>query len=373
MTLQILRSRSTHAAKLERFLGKAEVERLSNAVKDWYGPPIAVGNVPGAVYARGGGDFVGPIEGGGFAGLMDIARARYRRFVREQGLSMGAGIASLSAAINAATTAGRTRRYAYIKGALTGVAGAASTLFYTGSHPPAGSIAAGAPGGAALDDSTTGAFPFTNPGGGTTQHLMSGVCESTIAGNTLLLYDRIFSCAKTMNSNATEAVTGVPTRYQSTTSSDADYAGGNFMMPECVTTLPATAHNQTVWQYTDQDGNTGASAPSIAGISSCAANRIDLASPNWFMPLATGDTGVKAITQMQHSNALASGTLAGTMGHPLAFFPSGPANTMLPLDFINSAFNLTRIFDDACMAFLLMPAASASSTTYTGELLTVSN
>ena len=371
MTFQILRARATHAEKLERFLGKAEARRLSNSVKEWYGPPIAVANVPGSVWARGGGDFVGPIEGGGFAGLMDIAEARYKRFAREQALSMHTGIGSLSAAINAATTAGRTRRFPYLKGALTGVAGAASTLFYTGSSPAAGAIAAGAPGGAAADDATTGAFPFVNPSA-MTQHLMSGVCESTIAGNTLLLYDRLFSVAKTMNSNATEAVTGVPTRYQSTTSSDANYIGGNFVFPECVTALPATAHNHTVWTYTDQAG-AASTIPSIGGISSCAASRIDLTSPNWFMPLAAGDTGIQTLTQMQHSAAIASGSLAGTIGHPLAFFPSGPANTMLPLDFINSAFNLTRIFDDACLSFLLMPAASASATTYTGEFLTVSN
>ena len=40
-------------------------------------------------------------------------------------------------------------------------------------------------------------------------------------------------------------------------------------------------------------------------------------------------------------------------------------------DGINSAFNLTRIFDSACLALLevLKPAAGAS--TYTGEFLTV--
>ena len=371
MTFQILRSRSTHAEKLERYLGKAETQRLSNSVKDWYGPPIAVANVPGAVYARAGGDFVGPIEGGGFTGLMDIAEARYKRFAREQALSMNAGIASLSAAINAATTAGRTRRFPYIKGALTGVAGAASTLFYTGSSPAAGAIAAAAPGGDAISDATTGAFPFVNPSA-MTQHLVSGVHESTIAGNTLLLYDRLFSVAKTMNSTATEAVTGVPGRYQSTTSTDADYVGGNFLTVETVTTIAATAHNWTVCTYTDQ-GGAASTLPSIAGVSACVASRIDLASPNWFAPLATGDVGIQTLTQMQSSAAVATGTQAFTIGHPLAFFPSGPANAMLPLDFINSAFNLTRVFDDACLSFLLMPASSASATTYTGEFLTVSN
>lgn len=370
--MRILRNRSTHASKLERWLGKEECERLSANVKDWYGPPIAVANVPGTVYARGGGDFVGAIKGGYYSNLRDIAEARLKRIIREQGVSMNAGIASLSAAINAATTAGRMRRFAYLKGALTGVAGAASTVFYTGSHPPAGAIAAGAPGGAAADDTTTGAFPFVNPSA-MTQHLVSGVFESTIAGNTLLLHDRLFSVAKTMASTGTEAVTGVPTRYQSTTSTDADFAGGNFLTVETVTVIANTAHNWTVVQYTDQDGNNTISAPSIAGVAQCAASRIDLASPNWFIPLATGDTGLTKLTQMQCSASVATGTQAFTIGHPLAFFPSGPANTMLPLDFINSAFNLTRIFDDACLSFLLMPAASASATTYTGEFLTVSN
>ena len=75
---------STHAGRLERWLGAEETARLSDAVRDWYGPPIPLAGVPGGVYARKGGDFVGPVEGGRFASSFDYARDRLRRAERQQ-------------------------------------------------------------------------------------------------------------------------------------------------------------------------------------------------------------------------------------------------------------------------------------------------
>ena len=110
-------------------------------------------------------------------------------------------------------------------------------------------------------------------------------------------------------STATEAVTGVPTRYQSTTPGAHDYAGNNFLMIECRTALPATAHNWTTCTYTDQDGNTGATLPSVTGNSSNIINRLDQPVGTWFCPLASGDSGIKNLTQMQCSASVASGAI----------------------------------------------------------------
>ena len=46
-----------------------------------------------------------------------------------------------------------------------------------------------------------------------------------MAANALLLYDRLFSVAKTMNSTAVEAVSGTFTRYQSAVATDASCVG----------------------------------------------------------------------------------------------------------------------------------------------------
>ncbi|WP_311965189.1 hypothetical protein, partial [Acinetobacter baumannii] len=60
---------------------------------------------------------------------------------------------------------------------------------------------------------------FDNPSSGTL-HLIGADFSASVANNAVMLYDRIFDVAKTMNSTATEAVTGVPTRYQSTVWTD---------------------------------------------------------------------------------------------------------------------------------------------------------
>jgi len=260
---------SVHGTRLERWLGSAEVERISSAMRDWYGPPIPIARVPGRVMAMPGGDFSGKLSAGGFASLADLAAERYKRFlrraVRTQRSTLFTGFASLSDLI-AEATAGKRREFPFQKAGATGVVGVTNSLWGLGNQPAAGVNASNAPGGDAPTDLTTGAFPFDNPSSPDTQHFVSGYPLASVAGNTLLLYDRIFQVNKTMNSTGTEAVTGVPTRYQSTTPGAEDYAGGNFLFVEIGgTALAATAHNWTACLYTDQDGNTGAALPSLTG------------------------------------------------------------------------------------------------------------
>lgn len=364
----------THSDRLERWLGAEETERISHSTRNWYGPPIAIAGVPGGVYAARGGDFVGPIAGGGFASLADYAaqhaRASVRRWSRRQARTAGAGFASLSDLI-AEATAGKSREFMFNKVGTTSVIGATNSLWRVGAQPAAGAAAAAVPGGTVPTDASTGSFLFTNPTGGDTQHFVRGDFSASVASNTLLLYDRLFAVLKAMNSTAAEAVTGVPTRYQSTTGGAADSAEGNFLFMECGSALAATAHNWTVCQYTDQAGNATQTLPSVTGNSGNIANRLDMPVSTWFAPLATGDTGIQALTQMQCSAAVATGTIDFVIGHPIAMIPMPVANMMSVLDGINSAFNLVRIFDDACLAFLELMKPTTGATTYTGQFKTV--
>jgi len=360
----------THANKLDRWLGPEETARISHAMKDWYGPPIAVGGVPGRVFAHKGGDFRGPIRSGQFLRDIEFAEMRLRKRFRPALTRMNAGFASLSDLIAEGTT-GKARWFMFNKVGTTGVVNVTNSLWLVGAMPAAGAAGSAAPGGRAPDDSTTGAFPFTNPTGGDTQHFTTGYPLSGVAGNTLLLYDRIFDVAKTMNSSATESVTGVPTRYQSSTTTDPDYAGGNFLFVEVGTVLAATAHNWTVCQYRDEAGNDAQTLPSLTGNSGAIANRLDHPVGQWFAPLATGDTGIKDLHQMQCSAAVATGTINFVIGHPIAWMPCPVANMICIADGINTAFNLTRIFDDACLAFLEVCKPATTATTYNGQFMTV--
>lgn len=341
-----MKYRSAHAGRLERWFSAEQIDNLQDAMKDWYAGPIPLlyGPDGAELLVHAGGDITGQISGGSFTSLSDLI---------------------------AEATSGKRREFLFQKVGVTGVVGATNTLWYVGNQPAAGGNAAAAPGGTVPNDSSTGAFLFDNPTSGDTSHFVSAAVSANATANSLLLYDRLFSVTKTMNSTGTEAVTGVPTRYTSTTSSDMDYAGGNFLMIECRTALPATAHNWTVCQYTDQDGNTTVTLPSVTGNSSNIQYRLDQPTGTWFCPLATGDTGIKALTQMQCSALVASGAIDFTIGHPLAWMPLVITNMITVIDGLNTAFNLARIFDDACMAFIEVTKASTAATTYTGSFTVV--
>lgn len=382
--------RHTNAQSLERWLGAEHVKRLSESVKDFYWP-IPVHGVPGAVYAMPGGDFVGEIRGGQEMSAVDRAMDTLTRETRSQkariaehrigsDMSLRSRIdkrqhafASLSALINAATGGKKQELFFFKTGVAPNAIGNCIDLWTAlTSQPSAGSAGSAAPAGTSPTNATAGALPYVNPANANTGHFVTGYVTASVVANTLLLYDRLFAVAKTMNSTATEAVTGTFSRYQSATATNSDYIGGNFCFPSVPTTvLPATAHNWTVCQYTNQASTTGQSFPSIAGVSACVLRGVDLAVGNWFIPLAAGDVGIKALTQMQCSALVATGTVDFVVGHPIAFFPCPVANMVCIVDGINTAFNLTYVYDNACLSFLEMPKPAASAVNYSGQITVV--
>jgi hypothetical protein len=364
-----------HAERLERWLGAAEVDRISLAMRGWYGSPIAVARVPGRVFARADGDFEGTLRNSRFSTLLDRSVEQtamtIRRAVRRNSGKLNAGFASLSDLISEATAGAKRYEYQFNKAGSAGVVGGTNSLWGLGPLPAAGAAGSAAPGGRACSSATTGAFPFTNPIGGDTQHFVTGYPCASLQ-NTLLLYDRLFDVAKTINATTTEAVTGVPTRYQNGTATAADYIGGNFLFVEVdATALAAVAHNWTVCQYTNQASTAGQTLPSLVGNSGTIVRRLDHPLQSWFAPLASGDVGVKALTQMQCSALVTTGAANFVIGHPIAWLPCPLPNMVCVTDGINSAFNLARIFDNACLSFLEVCKPAAGATTFTGSFTSV--
>ena len=372
---------ATHSGRLERWLGKELVEDLSLAMRDWYGPPIAVANVPGNVWACKGGDFRGRIAAGQVAPLVDYYDQRLRRIVRQasrrQLHSLHAGFSSLEDLISEAKTGGKRRDFVFQKNGAVGTGtGQTGSEWHNGASPAAAAAAAAAPGGGVPDRTTTGAFPFNNPTGGDTQHFVGGRVGAIANGSpslaNVLLYDRLFEVSITMNSVAAESITGVPTRYQSSTRSDPNFAGGNFAFPEVRTQLANTAHNWTGCRYRDQDGNDAITFPTVAGINLANQSRLDMVNPNWFMPLAAGDDGVKDLDQSQMDAAVSTGAIEWVIGHPIAFLPVPAVVGLMEDDGIVTSFNLVRIFDDAALALLNVFRDTNNATTLHGYFTTVS-
>ena len=366
-----------HSQRLERWLGTEKVEQLSRNFRDWYGPPVNLTDVPGSVWVTKGGDFVGQFDRGFFGSAKDSMDGWLRRLWRESGRVQhgyaNAGFTSISNALARASAGNRQLLNGGItKNGATGVVAAAYSLWVVGPQPAAQGSASAAPSGNAPTSSTAGAFSFTNPSGSDTLHLTGADMACSAAANSLLLYDRIFQVAKTMNSTATEAVTGVPTRYQSTTSTNAEYAGGNFLFIETVTTIAATAHNWTTCTYTDQDGNTAQTLPSVTGVSAAAAGRLDMPTSNWFCPLASGDSGIQALTQMQCSAAVATGTINFVIGHPIGVMAFPLASMLTPYDWLTNRDQAPRIINSACLTVMELPKPSTTAGTYSGLIYVTS-
>jgi hypothetical protein len=330
--------RSTHSQRLERWLGAETIEQTSRNMRGWYGPPIALAGVPGEVYATGDGDFIGHCRYGSEATAFDLARDMMRRLRNaarisadpSRRLQLNSGFASL-AAMKLASRNGHGQTFPFSWVVAAGPSGPAVSSWWPQGFtiPLAGTNASAAPGGRVPVGGTDGGHKFINPPAGMTTHFAGCVATGSVGFptnnfnfyNNLLLYDRIFDVAKSMSSTATEAVTGVPNRYQSTTATDLDYVGGNFAFIEIGSNLGIGAHNWTVCQYKNQ-ANATATFPSAPGNSAGSAPLLDhvTAQAQWFIPVQAGDVGVKALSQIQCSASI-TGAVNFVIGHPLAWMP----------------------------------------------------
>ena len=360
--------KSTHSGRLERWFGTERIEQLSQIAKGWYGPPIHILDCPGSVRICGDGDFIGPFERGYFMAALDTLHEAFKRAARVPSGTFYAGFASISDALAKASQGYKQVPAGSInKVGPTGVAGVTSSLHKLGPQPVAGIAAPAAPAGGAPVDSDTGGMLFANPASGTL-HLTGADFSCSVINNSLLLYDRIFAVAKLMASTATEAVTGVPTRYQSIIPTDPDYAGGNFLFVEVgLTVLPATAHNWTVCLYKDE-GNNDSTLPLLTGNASAIVHRLDHPVQQWFAPLANGDVGIKALTQMQCSASVATGLINFVIGHPIGFMSFPVINSIIPFDWLTNRDQAPRIFNDAYLALLEPMKPATTTTTYTGRI-----
>jgi len=361
--------KSVHSQRLERWLGKERIEQLSRNMKGWYGPPIHLLDCPGSVRVCGDGDFIGPFERGIFFSAMDSLREAYKRAMKFPLNRAYVGFASISDALARASGGyGQVAGGGMNKVGPTGVANISSSLWRLGPQPAGGTAPGAAGGGTVYTSSDAGALKFANPALGTL-HLVGADISASVINHSLLLYDLLFGCNKTINSTATEAVTGVPTRYQNQTAGTADYIGGNFLFIQAGgTALAATAHNWTVCLYNNQVG-AGATLPSLTGSTiSCIVDRFDHPVQQWFAPLASGDVGIKALTQMQCSALVATGVAWFMIGHPLGFMSFPVISSMIPFDWLTNQNQAPRVFDNACLALLEPTKPATTAATYTGQI-----
>ncbi len=371
---------NTHSQRLERWLGTEQVELISAKMRGFYAP-ITLANVPGGepIQAMPDGDFRGQILGGQEACLKakleDIVRreyldARKRRFAR-LGRRYGqlGGFTSLGDLISEMTTGGKKQVFNVAKTGVTGVANVANSLWDVGAQPAAGTTAAGGT-ETVPTNTTTGGLLQANATGGDTLHFISATIMGTVAANTLLMYDRFYTYGHniaTQNPGSLGAGGNAPTRYQDAT------AKGTFLTA-FVNSAGALGGTPGTWNpsYVDQDGNTAAAAGAQTLTAASIARRFPFAATvgnGWFFPLASPDNGVRRLDSIAQSVATGTGVLDVILAKPIVWIPILVANVATIIDGINSAMNLERVVDNACLAFMEINKGATTATSYNGQIV----
>jgi hypothetical protein len=212
------------------------------------------------------------------------------------------------------------------------------------------------------DRTTTGAIPFTAPGGSRDLHLI-GASITPLTAGVYLLYDRLFHIGgRSGTSTADQTVQGSPASPALTRNTGG---AGNMAWYEIYTIIGTTSTTLTM-TYTNQAG-TG-SRTSTINIGATGFREVTRAQR---IPLADGDTGIRAIEKIKLTAT--TGTLGNfgiTIAQPLAWIPVGVAGTAGWRDYTTGLPGIPVINPDACLSLMFVPAA-ATATEVWGCLATV--
>lgn len=276
-----------------------------------------------------------------------------------------------------AISAGQTTRYDWNK--ITGGSAYAAGRWYDGSMlnalPIANAWAGTALNWRACDESTgNGTQVFGIPHGGNvsplTKHLLNmnawGTAATSVPGTLMLVDLQGYYPGISNNTTSAQTLVGTPT---------LRYTNGEGCRMYWVQTAVAGATAQNIaLSYTDQAGNTGnalgatvaMTASGIAGHISHAGTAANNYGP--FLPLASGDTGVRSVQTVTFS-AANTGTGALCIARPLAQITLSVAGLMTEKDLLNQIPSLPVIKDGACLVWLYgAGAATAASTTFAGGI-----
>jgi len=256
-----------------------------------------------------------------------------------------------------AAAAGAGNRPPFVKTALAGTfaVGQMVSLWTAAGNPGAGA-AQGTAAGAVPTSVTAGALPFTNPTSGNS-YLSRLFASSTVPG-TLILYDRLVHTS-TLSGTVTTAQT-----VASVALTRPDALGTNTeLFMEVYTALGATSTTITA-SYTNQAG-TAAQVTTAATIPTTAPAGFILP-----LPLAAGDTGVRAVASCTlAASTLTAGNFGITIGRRLAEFAIPAANQPYPPQDPFWA-GLSQIYNSACIfGVFLIASGTAAPAISSGSLV----
>lgn len=117
--------------------------------------------------------------------------------------------------------------------------------------------------------------------------------------------------------------------------------------------------------YTDASGNAGAVTPTTLPISNASApiGQIEYSGTGAgkfgpFIPLAAGDAGVRIAEQFSYSATHTSGTTNLVLCRPILTLPMTTIGVAAERDLVNQIPSLPRIYDGACLVWLMYAGAA---------------
>jgi hypothetical protein len=229
------------------------------------------------------------------------------------------------------------------------IVGRSSSLWTYDGMPAGGDV----PTVAAIPDrTTTGAIPFTAPGGSRDLHLI-GASITPLTAGVYLLYDRLFHIGGLSGSStADQTVQDSPASPALTRNTGG---AGNIAWYEIYTVIGTSPATLTM-TYTNQAG-TGSRTGTI-NIGQTGFREVTRAQR---IPLAAGDTGIREIEKIALSAS--TGTLGNfgiTIAQPLAWIPVGSAGTAGWRDYTTGLPGIPVINPDASLALMFIPAAATA-------------
>lgn len=160
------------------------------------------------------------------------------------------------------------------------------------------------------------------------------------------------------------------------------YTDGKGVQMIAVTTGARTGGQTFQVKYTNQNGVTGQlskictqnAATYIGSITNSDSAIVN--STTWFIPLADGDTGVRAVESVTMISGVDVGLFSIILVKPLVqtcfresqISTAGTINTPYEKDVLIQNGELPRIYDDAFLNFVVLPQASLATTILRGDL-----
>jgi hypothetical protein len=282
-----------------------------------------------------------------------------------------AGFSSMDDLINQVSTNGKFYRNDWQKssfGTTAHTIGMWYALSQGGGNPPANTIFGTGTNLAfqALKDSTAGASGLWhggNVGGGTGfKHLLSAAAQcatASVAPCVLMLVDMLgFYNITSVTTTGDQALNNTVTLPRYTNGAGVQA----FLTPSTV--MGAATPNIRL-TYTDEGGTAGSLTPATlpVGNSAAAVTQIVYSGAGAgkfgpFIPLALGDSGIRSVQQFNLSASYVSGVLNLVLCKPLMTLPITTLGVTAERDLINQFMSVPKIFDEACLAWLMLAGAA---------------